>query len=177
MEVNNVNLTGNRTRTAILRVISLIPGVHFRALRKILGIPNGSLQYHLDILENRGLIKRFKGYGYTRFYPQDYRGVNPSLAGVVTHPTVEKILIMMLKREEVTLREVSESLGITASTALWHLRRLEKAGIVTKETSRGRKHVYRLRSREEIKKLLESYRPSLIEKLSNSWIELWDLKI
>lgn len=179
MGVNNI-ASNNGTRTAILQAIRLFPGIHFRALQRILGITNGSLQYHLDVLENQGLVKRFKGYGYTRFYPQECVGINPKAMSVVTHPTVEKILTLMLQHEEITLKEISEKLGITVSTALWHLRRLENAGIVAKETNGetyGRKHIYKLHNKKEVETLLKTRKISLMDKLSNSWIELWSFKL
>ena len=180
LETEGVKIANNETRDAILRVIRLFPGIHFRALQRMLGIANGSLQYHLDVLESQGMVRRFKGYGYTRFYPQEFSDINPKAMSVLTHPTVEKILELLLANGHVTLKEVSESLGIAASTALWHLRRLEDAGVVFREANGdacGRRHVYRLHNRREVERLLRTRRPSLLDRLSNSWIELWNLKL
>jgi len=180
MNADRIALSSNGTRTAILQAIKLFPGIHFRALQRMLGIANGSLQYHLDVLEDQGLVRRFKGYGYTRFYPLECRDINPKAMSVVTHPTVERILDILLQRKEITLKEVSEMLGISTSTALWHLRRLENAGVVTKDKNgktQGRKHVYKLRNEKEVETMLKNRRLSLLDKLSNNWIELWSIKL
>jgi len=180
METNTTPNINNGTRAEILQVIKRFPGIHFRALQRVLGIANGSLQYHLDVLENQGLVKKFKGYGYTRFYPKEYENINHKVMSVLTHPTVENLLTLMLRHEKITLKEISETLGISQSTVLWHLRRLEDAGIISKETddeSQRRKHLYSINNKKEIENLIRIRKLSLLDKLSNNWINLWDLKL
>jgi len=171
---------GNKTREAILKAVSLFPGIHFRGLQKVLRIANGSLQYHLDVLTSRGLVKRYKGYGYVRFYPAEYDEKTLALLSVLSNRTTTKIANIILRHEKITLREISEKIKKSPSTVLWHLKRLEEAGAIEKEmttTENGRKLHYIVKDRELVERILAMRSEGILNRLSDNWLDMWSIKI
>src|SRR5450759_93938 len=59
------------TRRRIYEQIKKSPGIHFRELERRLEMVVGNLQYHLQHLEKRNLIRALNNEDYVRYFVKD----------------------------------------------------------------------------------------------------------
>lgn len=58
-------------RRAIMEYLRANPGAHMRQIARDLGMSLGSLRWHLNVLEKRGLIRERRKGNLTEFYPSE----------------------------------------------------------------------------------------------------------
>lgn len=121
----------NFTRGMIYGFIMSNPGVHYNFIKQKLGLNNGSIVYHLTVLERQELIKSEKVGLYKRFYP-----INGSLSetGLMElNETQEKLLELVRLSPGLTQREVGERMGISSRLINYHVGLLQRSRLVTLE--------------------------------------------
>ena len=59
------------TRRKIYEQINKSPGIHFRELERRLKVVVGNLQYHLQYLEKKNLIRTLNDEDYVRYFVKD----------------------------------------------------------------------------------------------------------
>jgi DNA-binding MarR family transcriptional regulator len=153
------------------------PGAHIREIRKNLGLGMGDLQYHLDILEKRGMINSVRRGLYRFVFPSGIFGdKQETVLGVLSIETEREILLFLSERPEATQQEISRFLKLSSPTIAWHMRRLESDGLVERRKI-GKFARYKLNcDSEEVKRFVENYHPALLEtwssRLANTMLEL-----
>ena len=65
--IKDKEVLDNRIRGRIFRYITGNPGAHYNRIRTALGLNNGTLSYHLDVLEKKEYIMSVQD-GYRRYY-------------------------------------------------------------------------------------------------------------
>jgi len=163
---------------ALLTFVQRYPGVHLREIRRRLGIPIGTLDYHLYRLGKEGLITvRFQG-GYKCCYP------GTSAVDRAPIPAPEQVLLALLRLplpRALILHLYLEGptapaalvgpLGTTAPNLSYFLKRLEAAGVVRREeTPKGR--IVRLVDRTSIHAVLLKD-PALPETAVDRFLAFW----
>ena len=161
-------------RRRIYELIRKSPGIHFRELHKKLGIAVGNLQYHLDRLEELGLIESVREGGYKRYYITSLRfsDEEKKILSALRVRTEKLILIYLLANPFAKERELSKALNLSPSTISWHISKLVKLGIIEKVRNKGHLTL-RIKDPEKVEKVLITYRETLIDKLVEGFIEVW----
>jgi DNA-binding MarR family transcriptional regulator len=122
-------------RGQIFGYIKSNPGANYNLIMNELGIGNGTLSYHLHMLERQGLIKSRSAGRYKIFYPsgtpvpKDYPARISKLQ--------DRILSVVKSQEGITQHEIIELIGGTQQTISYNLKRLRKLGML-KEERKGR---------------------------------------
>jgi predicted transcriptional regulator len=162
------------TRRRIYELIRKSPGIHFRELQRKLGIAVGNLQYHLDRLEELGLIESVRENGYKRYYATTLRfsDEEKKIMSALRVRTEKLILIYLLINPFAKERELSKALNLSPSTISWHISKLVKLGIIDKVRNKAQLTL-RIKDPEKVEKMLITYRETLIDKLVEGFVEVW----
>ena len=134
--LNREALLDNFTRGRIFEHIRTNPGMHYRAIRENLGLSNGSLAYHLRVLEKEDYIQSSSDGLCKRFYP---RGMKIT-AGEQHNNIQELILDKIYERPFITQKELAAEIGIDISTVNYHVNLMAGAGIIKAEKFGRIKH-------------------------------------
>ncbi|MDG6908489.1 MAG: helix-turn-helix domain-containing protein [Nitrososphaerota archaeon] len=163
---NKAELQG--TRAEIYEYIVDHPGSHVRELMRGLQIGMGDLQYHLDILEKRGMITTQKRSLRKYIFPSGVFGEKQSaLLSALSTETQRQILTFLSSNPNLTCNQIASLTKLTCATVSWHMKRLTELGLVDREKV-GRATRYRLLvDKLDIEKFISSYHPSFWENLSN----------
>jgi len=75
-------------------------------------------------------------------------------------------------RAGVRHREIAEAVGVSPSTLSFHLKKLERAGVVEVK-KKGRERYYRVKDRDKVIETLLTYRESFLDSVVDRFAELW----
>ena len=133
------NVLDNYERGRIYQYIEMNPGEHYSQIKRDLSLPNGSLVYHLRVLEKASKIKSRPDGRFKRFYTLDTRIPVPN-GGVLSE--VQKRIVDAVKDVPgVTQKEIAALLGVHQSSINYQMGRLEERGLIRSER-KGRKVHY-----------------------------------
>ena len=132
----------NGTRVQILQHLRLLPGDHFRSIARALDLGSGTARYHLDVLLRRGLIREDRARGHCRFY-LDGPGSEPERNALYEkhweyRDWSTRVLRVLQRTGAATPTEVGRALGMSRQLASYHLRHLERSGLVLRRDGRYR---------------------------------------
>lgn len=133
--LNREALLDNFTRGRIYEHIRMNPGQHYRAIRSTLGLSNGSLAYHLKVLEKENYIKSASEGLCKRFYPAGMKILDGQ-----PHNIQEIILEKIYEHPYITQKQLAQEIGIDISTVNYHVNIMAGAGIIKAEKSGRTKH-------------------------------------
>ncbi|WP_297062232.1 metalloregulator ArsR/SmtB family transcription factor [Thermococcus sp.] len=158
-------------RNEILNYIRNRPGVTFRELARELKLGIGDLQYHLGKLEKEGKVFSRKVGRRRYIFPAGFEEEAQRLLMAISTETRRKILLLLMEGE-MNQGEIAEKLGVSQPTISYHMRELEKLGVV-KAWREGKSVVYSINyNPETLVRLIREYRPGLWERLADSLIDL-----
>jgi len=163
---------------ALLTFVQRYPGVHLREIRRRLGIPIGTLDYHLYRLGREGLISvRFQG-GYKCCYPgtsEVERAPIPDAEQVLLallRQALPRALLLHLYLEGPTAPvELVKAVGTTPPNLSYFLKRLEATGVVVREGTGASRRV-RLTDPKNVHQVLLKY-PPLPESAVDRFLQFW----
>lgn len=105
------------------------PGVHYNQIIRDLDVKNGTLSYHVHILEKMGIIKsRKEGLRYRAFYPTNMNF--PEQERNRFTDLQIKILKKIRENRGVNQKEIAKTLNEKHQTISYNIRVLQKAGLV-----------------------------------------------
>lgn len=124
-------------RGQIYGFIKTNPGVHYNQILRKVGVKNGTLSYHLGVLEKTELIQsRREGLKYRVFYPT---GMNfPKSERFRLTDFQIQIIETLKNRPGMTQKELARILGQKPQTINYNIKVLDQAGLVSVE-KQGRK--------------------------------------
>ena len=124
-------------RGQIYGFIKTNPGVHYNQIRREIGVENGTLSYHLNILEKTELIKsRREGMRYRAFYPTGMRF--PKAERFRLTDIQLDILDYITKKPGVNQKEIATKLEKKPQVISYNVKVLEQAELIRVEKE-GRK--------------------------------------
>ncbi len=171
MEESALNLDSRRK---IYDLIEENPGLHFREIERRTGIAVGSLQYHLEFLQKKHLIKTFKQGKFLRYYSVKESVVEEKAEmSFLRKPSARKIILFLLEKKKVNNLDISKKVGLSPSTTSWHLEQLVSEGVVGKEKI-GRESLFYLIKPNEVTSLLVEHKESFVDELVDNFVELWE---
>ncbi|MCQ4332400.1 metalloregulator ArsR/SmtB family transcription factor [Natronomonas sp. F2-12] len=162
------------SRRAIYQRIADTPGIHFRALLEELDYAQGTLQYQLRWLADRGLIAVSDDGKYTRYYPEaDFDEADQTVMNALRREYSRRILAHLLADGPFSTKELSDRIGKANSTVSWHLSNLADADLVTKERD-GRSVVYEVTDPDRVAYLYTVHRQSFTDRVVDRLLGLWE---
>jgi len=163
------------SRNKIYHLVSKNAGSHLRELERKSRISYSTLKYHLHYLTRKGLIVEKKGEGNSRFFIKEVSTEDIETLSMLRQKNMRKILIYLAANKKTKLAELEQFTKLSASTISWYLNRLIKKRVVEKTADR-RNVTFELSSdREEIKRILISYRESFLDNLVDKVVEMWEV--
>ncbi|HLC93123.1 MAG TPA: winged helix-turn-helix transcriptional regulator [archaeon] len=160
-------------RKKIYNTIKRNPGLHFRELQRRVGIATGALQYHLDFLVKRHLLKTEKETKFMRYYlvRQDFE--DTELMSLLRQESMRKIIVFLTQKRFATNTTISSGVALSPSTTSWHLDKLSESGIVEK-AKRGRRTYFKVADKDRVATLLVDYRRSFLDEMVDNFVEVWE---
>ena len=156
-------------RIVILKQIGETPGIRYRELVRSTGLSNGTLEYHLRILERTHKVKVDISDGKRgRYYPIDILANESNVIGFIRNNVSRQIVTFILEHELCTFGEILEHIKKAPSTLSWHLKRLSKAAIIS--VTYGQEHqLYQVLDSKFVQEILYKYGESFKEQVANGY--------
>ncbi|MBN1391137.1 MAG: metalloregulator ArsR/SmtB family transcription factor [Candidatus Thermoplasmatota archaeon] len=140
----------NIVRADLLDLITVNPGINLSSIRRELQLSQGAVSYHIMKLEKLGKVYSDKGSKERRYYPSSMgytAAMKQSQAdeiGSILSNDTSRSIVSMLRERPMSQNEIVNELSVSPSTVHWHMERMKKAGLISKE-QRGRSVYYELR--------------------------------
>jgi DNA-binding transcriptional ArsR family regulator len=128
----------NETRGMIRGYILANPGEHYSIIKRTLGLKNGTLTYHLKVLEEEGLVKSERDGIFKRFFPIEER-VPENIMHI--SKVQELILNEIISKPGITSTELSKKTDKSHQIINYHLKKLINAELIRVERL-GKKNKY-----------------------------------
>ena len=133
-------LADEPTRQKLLSTIYTEPGTNFTILKEKLGLHNGTLAHHINILENNNMITSHRSGRQRLFFP--FGGsINSTIRNsLITNKTQKEIILMVKENPGITQSMISQQLGTSRQKINYHVNslsnnsvlRIEKQGRITR---------------------------------------------
>ncbi len=133
--LNKKIILENETRNTIFAYINQNPGVHYRKIKKKLGISDSTLTHHIRKLRETEMIKiQYEG-NFKFFYPQ---WMNEDLSPMT--PIQKKILEVIRKKPGSTIQHLALELGKKPRTIRYHVNNIADKGLIDSKNVDNRTH-------------------------------------
>ncbi len=124
-------------RGQIFGFIKTNPGVHYNQIRRGMDIKNGTLSYHLSVLEKTELIKsRREGLKYRAFYPTGMKF--PKNERFRLTELQISILDIIKQRNGINQKDIAKEIGKKPQTINYNIKVLKQADLI-EVVKKGRK--------------------------------------
>lgn len=162
------------TRSKLYNEIRKSPGLHFRELQRRINMATGALQYHLDYLEKRSLIKSERVENTKRFFAMQSKRLEgeEQIMPFLRQEKTRHLVITMLSGRKNTIQSLARKTQTPYSTTSRLLDKIVEAGLAQKARKRKQIH-YILEKPEIIAQMLISYRKSFFDDLVDQFVESW----
>ena len=133
-------LADEPTRQKLLNTIYTEPGTNFTLLKEKLGLHNGTLAHHINILENNNMITSHRSGRQRLFFPFG-RGLNNTIRNsLITNKTQKDIIQLVKKNPGITQSMISQQLKMSRQKINYHVNclsnnsvlKVEKQGRITR---------------------------------------------
>ena len=164
----------NENTQLVLEFIRKNPGCHMRQIQRELDMAMGTIQYHLNSLEEMGRIVSERSDSHRYYFPVGSFGdLERNILKILNQDSAREILLFIIERKNPTQTDIANTIKISSGTANWHLVRLLQYGIIT-EQKEGKFKRYQLNGKpDSVIKLLQSYHSSKWNVWSNKLAELF----
>lgn len=154
-EFQRKELLDQPTRSSIFELIKRNPGLHFRAICRVLSKKMGVVQYHISVLENAGLIRSIRDGRYKCFFATAQNNINPEqrnpeketlsdyIKTNLRKTTPSKLIIHLIREDEASHQKLSQVASVSPQAITFHTKRLAAFGIL-ESSKEGRQKFYRL---------------------------------
>ncbi|MBN1540014.1 MAG: metalloregulator ArsR/SmtB family transcription factor [Candidatus Thermoplasmatota archaeon] len=145
----------NLVRADLIDLITVNPGINLSSIRRELQLSQGAVSYHIMKLEKSGKIYSDKGSKERRYYPSSM-GYTAAMKqsrmdeiGSILSNETSKNIVGMLRERPMSQNEIVNELNVSPSTVHWHMERMKKAGLISKE-QKGRSVYYELNDTKDM---------------------------
>jgi|SRR3989344_4810223 len=163
-----------KAREKIYKIIEESPGLHFREIQRRAEIAVGSLQYHLDYLQKKHLVRTEKQGKFVRYYSIRGKqlGEDEKIMSLLRQNTIRRIVLFLLEKKQANNLSISNAVNLSASTVSWHLDKMLEEGLIEKERH-GRESIFVLKDSERVKQIVLNYRESFLDQWVDNFAEMW----
>lgn len=145
------------------QIIEENPGIQFRDIMRASGLKNGVLSHYLGKLEKNGIIKVQRGPRQTRFYPPKITEDESKVIKALRRQTPRDLLLALVQHDGLEFNQLVNKVGKSPSTVSLYLSQIVDDDLVEVKLENLKKKYY-IKARYLVDKLIENYRPSLLEK-------------
>lgn len=123
----------NRNRRKIYECIAANPGVKFNELERLTRVKEGTLKYHMLVLEMRRRISSYDSGKSVRYFENNgrYSEMEKKVFLHLQNPTTRRILEVLASSPEVSRKDIAGVVGIAGPSITWHTKQLAGDGIIT----------------------------------------------
>ncbi|MFW3146295.1 MAG: winged helix-turn-helix transcriptional regulator [Thermoplasmatota archaeon] len=126
-KLSRKDILNHEIRGLIRGYIIANPGDHYSSIKRNLDLNNGTLAYHLRVLEQSGFIKSMYDGIYKRYYPSN---VNISkLKKNISKQ--EEIFNIILEHPGISMEQIGRMIGVSRQVVNYHVKNLIRTGMVT----------------------------------------------
>jgi predicted transcriptional regulator len=130
------------------------PGVRYKQLQRITGLPNGSLSYILRKLEGSKSITVNRANRATAYYPKRIKTTELHFIENLRNNVDRKIVQYLLDQGQSAFYDIVNHSKRSPSTVSWHLGRLKCRKLIS-TSHHGRPHAYKIMNKNNVTKLLK----------------------
>ena len=130
----------NQNRQMVLDTIMANPGEKFHDLERRTKMKEGTLKYHLLLLEAKRKIVSFGTGRSLRYFENNgrYSELEKKMMLRMQNPTTRRILEILASSPEVSRKDIAGIMGVAGPTVTWHTKRLSGDGLIsTSKHGRG----------------------------------------
>ncbi|MFQ5497697.1 MAG: winged helix-turn-helix transcriptional regulator [Nitrosopumilus sp.] len=153
------------------QIIDQNPGIQFREIMRSSGLKNGVLSHYLGKLEKNGIIKVIRGPRQTRFYPPRITEDESIVIKALRKETPRDLLLALVKEDGLEFSQLVKEVGKSQSTVSLYLSQIVEDGLVEIKINNLKKR-YHIKARELIDKLIEDYKPGLLDKPTSGFEDI-----
>lgn len=157
----------------IHEIIEKNPGIQFREIMRHSGLKNGVLSHYLGKLEKNGTIKAQREPRQTRFYPPKITEDESIAIKALRKQTSRDLLLALIEQDGLEFGELVNKVGKSPSTVSLYLSQIVQDELVEIKLENLKKRYY-IKERVLIDKLIEDYRPSLLEKPTSGFEDIFN---
>jgi len=162
------------SRSRIIKVISIYPGIHLRELQRALGVSFNSVRYNTEKLAESGEINCEKTKGYSRFFPPGIREKDRVFYSFARNKTTFRILQELTKEPLISSKSLSEKTGFAKSTVSEHVHHLLNGNFVRMTLSNEGNFKVELLDREYVGRLVSAELKLRENDIIGNFVDLWD---
>lgn len=155
----------------IQQIIEQNPGIQFRELMRTSGLKNGVLSHYIGKLEKNGIIKVIRGPRQARFYPPKITEEESVVIKALRKDTPRALLLTLIKDDGLEFNQLVKEVKKSPSTVSLYLSQIVEDRLVEIRIVELKKRYY-IKARDLIDKLIEDYRPSLLEKPTSGFEDI-----
>ena len=162
-------------RDEIYNSITKNPGIRYRELLRQVGISNGVLTYHLEMLERSGKIQveRHSNNRVTRYFVANISKQDSNIISCLRSRVTRNTMIFVFQNEFCTFNEIVDHVGKAPSTTSWHIKRLRQAGIL-RVIYGSDLLLYSVTDKDLVDKVLSQYKETFTERVIDNYTEMVD---
>lgn len=123
-------LLDNQSRSRIMDAVASQPGIHFKELRRLTGIPNGALVHHLRKLTDSGILVAQRSGRYVCYFGRAVDAGQLRSVEAVKAAGARKLLEAVQREPGLGPEAIASRCGLAVSTVHYHMARLEQAGLL-----------------------------------------------
>ena len=157
--------------STLQQIIEQNPGIQFREIMRSSGLKNGVLSHYLGKLEKHGIIKVIRGPRQTRFYPPQITEDESIVIKALRKQTPRDLLLALIKEDGLDFSQLVKEVKKSPSTVSLYLSQLVEDELVEIRLVDLKKR-YHIKVRDLIDKLIEDYRPNMLEKPTSGFEDI-----
>jgi len=135
------DLEDHPVRAAILDVVRAEPGIHDVELSRRLGKGRGAVRHHLGLLTAASLVRKESARGHVGYFPRDADADVRAATMALRSATARRLLETVAAQPGRNVTHLAEDLGVSDTSVKYHLKRLQRVGLVAVEGGRPRTSV------------------------------------
>jgi len=157
----------------IQQIIEQNPGIQFREIMRSSGLKNGVLSHYLGKLERNGIIKAIHGPRQVRFYPPQITEDESIIIKALRKQTPRDLILALIKEDGLEFSQLVKEVKKSPSTVSLYLSQLVEDELVEIKLTQLKKR-YHIKIRDVIDKLVEDYRPGILEKPTSGFEDIFN---
>ncbi len=152
-------------------IIEQNPGIQFRELMRSSGLKNGVLSHYIGKLEKNGVIKVVRGPRQARFFPPQITDEESIVIKALRKDTPRALLLALIENDGLEFNQLVKEARKSPSTVSLYLSQIVEDELVEIRIADLKKRYY-IKVRDLIDKLIEDYRPSLLERPTSGFEDI-----
>lgn len=162
-----------KAREMVFNLISSAPGLHLREIQKRLDIPLGTVEYHLNYLEDNDLVLVRVGGGYKRYYPKKAMGSEDrKLLSLLRQMIPRRVVLFLMRHPGSSFGDIAKDLDMPPSSLSFHVKKLVKADVIDRAKT-GRVSYFRVKEPERVLSILQAHKRSFLDELVDRFVSTW----